>query len=124
MRAASVFYRGMFNFTVFTLPQIVYTKEDIDNNDQIHQNIKSLMKSEDLICNEIFMNDQTYKKGDLVIINITDCDSLTVGIILAVLVRGNEIHFVLQQYRAIRNILNYFDSGKAFKLRVYLMLLS
>ena len=72
LRACSVFYNGMFNCSSFSLPKTVTQKKDIMENSPFHTELKSFMSNDSLICNEIFVNNQTYKNGDIVALEIED----------------------------------------------------
>ena len=85
MRAASVFYHGMFNFLPYSLPENVMRKIDIVEESSFFTNLKSFMGDKDLVCNEVTVNSQLYKNGDIVVISITDCDNITVGLIKMIL---------------------------------------
>ena len=109
MRSASVFYHGMFNFSIFSLPKKVLNKSDITNNDPFHAKLKSFMSNDDLICNEIFVHNQSYRNGDIVVLEVTDCDDMNVGVIETILVKNEKVYFVTKQYRAVRHWLRYFE---------------
>ena len=110
MRAASVFYRGMFNFSQFSLPETVVFKKDIIENSAFHSNLKNFMGDDDVICSEIFVNNQKYKNGDLLVLEVFDCDNISVGILQTIMVKNGKVFFVSKKYSASRNWLRYFES--------------
>ena len=112
MRAVSVFYHGMFNFEPFTLPDNVLSKSEINEDSGLHKKLKSYMSDSDVICSNVVANNQAYKTGDLVVLEITDCDNLSVGLIQAILIKLNKVYFVIKRYSAIRKWLQYFESEK------------
>ena len=112
MRSASVYYNGMFNVTLFKLPEVMFYKRDIKDNTDFHNKLKNFMGDSDMICNNIFVNNQEYKNDDLIIIDITDCDNVEVGLIKTILVKENNVYFVIKRFKAIRNWLQYFVSEK------------
>ena len=111
MRAASVFYRGMFNFAKFSLPETVVLKQDINETSSFHITLKTFMSNDDFICNEIFVNNQTYKNDDLIVLEVTDCDNIAVGLIQTILVKNDKVYFVTKKYLATRSCFNYFESN-------------
>ena len=110
MRAASIFYHGMFNFSMFSLPEIVTTKSKITGDTTFHSNLRTFMSDSDLICSSIFVNNQDYKNGDLIVIKATDADQLSVGVVQTILVKKDKVYFVVQKYEAVRNYMQYFES--------------
>ena len=111
MRAASVFYRGMFNFAKFSLPETVVLKQDINETSSFHITLKTFMSNDDFICNEIFVNNQTYKNDDLIVLEVSDCDNIAVGLIQTILVKNDKVYFVTKKYLAARSCFNYFESN-------------
>ena len=68
------------------------------------------MNENDLICKTVTIKSQVYKKGDLVIIDMEDCDNIEVGLIQTILIREAKVFFVVSKYTATRNKVNYFES--------------
>ena len=112
MRSVSVYYRGMFNFVSYELPKIVLHKQEITDESDFHQNLKCFMSENDLICSSIIVNNQQYKNSDIIVLDITDCDNVCVGLIQTLLIKENKVYFVVKRYRATRNWLQYFESEK------------
>ena len=110
MRASSVFYQGMFNFTPFILPEVVVKKSEISEESIFYTSLKSFMGDNDFICNSVNVNSQEYRTGDIVVLDIIDSDNISVGIVQTILIKKDLVYFVLQRFSAIRNILQYFES--------------
>ena len=110
MRSASVFYHGLFNFTKFSSLKNVMLKKEIVENNEFHSQLKAFMSNDDVICSEIIVNNQVYKKSDIVVIEITDCDNIVVGLIQTVLVKNSKVYFVIKKFEAVRHWLQYFVS--------------
>ena len=102
MRASSVFYYGMYNGSKFTLPEAVTTKEQIKNDEGFLTELRRSMNKNDIVCNSVIYEDQTYKNNDSIVTGIEDCDSLEVGVIKTILVKNDEVYFIVQLYRARR----------------------
>ena len=112
MRAVSVFYHGMFNFAPYTLPEVVLNKNEITEDSDFYNNLKGFMGENDWICNNIFVNNQQYVNGDIIIVGITDCDNISVGLIQTILIKDKKVYFVIKRYEAVRNWLLYFEAVK------------
>ena len=109
MRAASVYYHGMFDMSQYTLPEAVMSKTDLVDDTPFNCKLKEFMCDDDLICSSIFVNSQMYKNDDLVVLEVIDNDNICVGIIQTILLRRQKIYFVVQKHKAERNILRVFD---------------
>ena len=110
MRAASVFYSGMFNSDDFILPQQVMYKKNLSSKDPLHQELKNLMTDEDILAAEVVADGQMYKNGDLIVLKMVDCDTAKVGLIQSVLIKNNKVHFFCKVYTCVRNWLQFFES--------------
>ena len=109
-RAASIYYQGMFNTSTFVLPENVNTKDELSEDNEFHVTLKNFMSCSDLTCREILYRNQQYFVGEIVILEVEDCDSMYVGLIEAILVKSNTVYFVCRKYKAIRNSLQYFEA--------------
>ena len=112
MRSVSIYYRGMFNFCLYELPELVQTKYEMTEDTTFIKDLKCAMSDNDLVCNNIFVNNAHYKNGDIVIVKIEDCDSLVVGLVKTILVKENKVYFVCQCYNAVRNFMQFFECEK------------
>ena len=74
MRMASIFYRGMFETKLFTLPDNVLYWKDIQtsSNSHVWEKVKDFMSTRDLACSEIVSNHQKYRRNDLVVLEVID----------------------------------------------------
>ena len=64
------------------------------------------------MCDTVSINNQAYKIGDILPVNIADCDDIDLGLVRKILVRGNLIFFVIQRYKSYRNEFQYFVAKK------------
>ena len=110
MRAASVFYQGMFSCVEFVVPPQVIYKKDLSSDSSFHQQLKTFMNNNDMLCSEIRFNEQMYKNDDLIVVKVIDCDELKVGLIRSILIKNNKIYLVCMVYTCIRRYLQYFES--------------
>ena len=62
MRMASVYYQGMFETSNFILPDKVFYKKDLEHISVFWTKVKEFMSTSDLVCNEIVVSSQKYKK--------------------------------------------------------------
>ena len=114
LRAASVFYNTMFNVCNFILPKAVTLKNDIKDDSPFHKELKTFLSNDSLICSEIVSNNQTYKNGDILVLDIEDDYNISVGLIKTILVKNNKVYFVLKKYDCIRRLLRYFETCKTY----------
>ena len=113
MRAASIFYHGMFFKDEFLLPQNtnVYYKKDLLSGSLFHEELVRFMDTDDdIVSPEIVVFGQRYENGDLVVTKVEDCDSVKVGLIQAILVKRGNVYFFCKVYHCIRHWLQYFES--------------
>ena len=110
MRAASVFYHGMFNSAEFTLPENWITKNNIPLDDRVQELVTTFIEKNDLVCSEISFRGQDYSSGDLVVLKVEDCDELLVGLIQTIVVKGDVVYFGCKSYICRRQWLQYFES--------------
>ena len=110
MRAASVFYNGMFTSDDFVVPKQVIYKKNLPTDTEFHQELKMFMSDEDMLAAEISIDNQMYKNGDLIVVEVTDSDSMKVGLVQSILVKDGKVFFVCKLYQCVRNFLQYFES--------------
>ena len=111
MRAVSVYYNGMFNCEPMKLPNIVITKSQMSDSHSFNSNVlKTFMSDTDLLSSTIYVNNQQYSNGDLIVLGVEDIDNITVGLVQTILIKGDKVYFVVQKYEASRTFLQYFES--------------
>ena len=119
MRAASVFYRGMFNFEKYSVRGTVTMKKDIKDTTRFNTELKSFMSLDGVICGEVFVNNQTYRIGDLLVLHVTDYDNITAGVIQTILIQNDKVFFVFKAYECVRSWLQYFETQKQHNTCVF-----
>ena len=113
MRMSSVYYGGMFSTTQFKVPQNASYKNDILHKSLFWDNIKQFMNDEDLVCDDITINGMKYQKGELIVDEVLDGgDSLKVGLIKLILVRGDYVFFVVKEFVAVKDDLGFYESER------------
>ena len=110
MRAASVYYKGMFNCDNFLLPQQVIMKRNIIGETDFHNELKSFMSDADMVVPEITVANQVYKNGDLLVLEMNDVNLLKAGSVQSILVKNNKVYFVCKVYSCMRSWLQFFES--------------
>ena len=115
MRMASVYYAGMFETEVISIPEKVIEKREIAPDSEFHRSLREFMSETDVICSEVIVNNQKYVNGDIVVIEATGYDSLKVGWIQSILVKAEAVFFVTKRYLARRNQLGFFITYDAEK---------
>ena len=109
---ASIYYRGMFETKQFRLPEKTSSKKDLQKKGDFWDKIKEFMGDDDLLCNEIFVNDQKYQTGDLTVMEILNGgNALKVGLLKLILIRESKVFFVNKQYFAVKNYLGYYETN-------------
>ena len=78
MRAASIFYNGMFSCDDFILPQQVLMKKNMSSDTNFLKELKNFMSEEDLIVSEITVMSQKYKNADLIVLEMNESGPDTV----------------------------------------------
>ena len=110
MRAASVFYNGMFSCEDFILPQQVLMKKNLSTDTDFMNELTNFMGDEDLMMSTVTVNSQTYKNGDIIVLEMLDADNVKVGLVQSILVKRNKVYFVCKIYSCIRNWLQFFET--------------
>lgn len=106
------FYQGMFDSRELKLPDRVSYKKDINQKGQFWAKLKEFMNDGDIVCEEIFVNAIKYQKGDLLVNHVLDgAETLKVGRIRIILVKGEDVFFVNTQYVAHKHKLGYYVSS-------------
>ena len=111
-RASVVFYRGMFKEKI-ELP--LNTKRKIDlilgKQSPLISTVIERMTSDDVVTDSVEVNGQNYKLEDIVVLKIHNSDFIEVGVILQILIKKGQVFFILNRYRAIRDmVFNYFET--------------
>ena len=110
MRMASVYYRGMFEIKKFILPEKVLYKKDLQSD---CNEIQQVMSSSDLVCTEIVVRHQKYKKGDLIVIKVIDGgEKVVVGLIDLIMIKNSDVIFVVKTFLAEKQYLGYYESTR------------
>ena len=110
MRACSSFYRGMFRTERVILPVKVTLKKDLVESTPMLKDLRRFMADDDLLVNEVSVDGQNYCTGDLLVVKAHDCDSLEMGLVQAILVRGSRVYFICKMYTCKRTWLQYFEN--------------
>ena len=76
MRVVSIYYNGMFSESVYKVPEHVVYERDVINDSDYYMLLKNFMNPSDFICDSICVNNQSYKNGDLIVVDIEDSDNI------------------------------------------------
>ena len=111
MRQSSVVYHGLFPTSDLVISDKATFKEEIKaSSADFERAIVPFMSDNDFLCSEIEFRCQTYKSGQLVVLEVCNPDELKVGLILSILVKEKSTQFVTKQYFASRTALQYFKA--------------
>ena len=97
MRSVSVSYHGMLNSEMFKLHEKVSFKNELSIESDFYQNLKRFMCETNLVCSSVYVHNQEYKNGDLVVIDMDDYDNICVGLVQTILIKGTCVFFVVQK---------------------------
>ena len=70
--------------------------------------ILPFMSSADSLCTEIEIKSQTYRAGQIVVIEQLSLDEMKVGLIVSILLKERSTYFVTKQFVAEREFLQYY----------------
>ena len=86
-------------------------RKDLKINTTFWCQLREFIDDLDIVCGEIITNHQLYKKGDIVVLEILqDDDSLKIGLIETIVVKGNKVVVVTRNHVAVRQALGYFET--------------
>ena len=119
MRAASIFYRGMFCNDPLILPEKVTCKSEVIEDTPFHLELKQIMQEDDLLSATITFKGQKYSNGDLVVLSVEDCDRFEIGLVKTIMVKGKKAFLVCDVYDCQRTWLQYFESEEKKQGHVY-----
>ena len=101
-------FNGIFDNSMFKLLDQVSRKKDLTETSEWEKTLKSFLTDDDYLCQEIVVHQQTYKKGDLLVLAVEDCDQMAIGVLQTVVVRKDKVYFLTRNGRATRNFLRIF----------------
>ena len=106
---SSRFHNGLFDTETWKLPagakSFVFERREQCGE----QSISHLYHKDDIVCNEIILKSRRYKTGQLVVVERKELLSLEVGLIEKVIVRANDVKFVVSLFIVERTPLGYFQ---------------
>ena len=102
-RQASILYRGIMRNDL-VLPFKTQSKWDLcGQNSPLVQNILNSIDEDSVLCNEVECNGSSYKTEDVIVIKVHNADFLEVGLIMQIVVKNEEVYFIVNRYRAVRH---------------------
>ena len=108
---ASVYYEGMFQTKKIVLPVKILHGSDVPSESNFQKKLKEFISGSDIVCDEIQVKNQMYRKKELLVVGVVDRFTLEVGIIAAIVLKNEEVYFACKVFQAVRNDLEYFSSG-------------
>ena len=73
------------------------------------ERIKSFLDGKDTVCSEIFIWDQNFKKGDVVVLEVlSGGEFLKVGFIKMFLIKGDKVYFAVREYVSRQTELGFY----------------
>ena len=102
-RQASILYKGIMR-NELVLPVNTMSKWDLcGENSPLVQNIINSVDEESVLCNEVEYEGVTYKTEDVIVLKVHNSDFLEVGLILQIVVKNDQVFFIINRYRAVRH---------------------
>ena len=111
LRVVSKYYNGFFNCDSFVLPEKVLMKKDLNASDPVYKWLIMCMNNEDMLMSKVTVGTQSYKNGDLVILEMKDVNVIKVGLIRSIMLKNEHIYFVCEVSKCTRNWLHFFESS-------------
>ena len=110
MRMCSIYYRGMFETKLFTLPDLVLYKKTLPKS-QFWDKIGAFMNDFDTVCSEVLYKHQKYAKGDIMVLKVTEGgENLLIGLMEVILVRNAKVYFLVRRYIASKRDLGFYET--------------
>ena len=86
MRLSSVYYHGMFSVSDLVISKKTTCKKTLAEGDtELGNAVLPYMNNMDFICSEIEFKSQTYKNGQIVVLEVYDPDEIKVGLVMTIL---------------------------------------
>ena len=113
-RQASVYYHGMYptKSEKIVPPKNAKRKFELTGEkSDLMRRVISLMDEETLFCENVVLQGVSYRNEDVIVLCVNNAKSLSVGLILGILIKDNEVLFLVNKYNADRNDeYGYFES--------------
>ena len=104
-------YHGMFDISNYVLGGNILQKKALQLPcTGLHGKLLDFMGDKDQLCSDIAIRGQQYVNGDLLVLEMQDCDEAKIGMISAIVVKEGKVFFLCSAYRCIRNWLQFFES--------------
>ena len=111
MRMASTFYTGMFETNLYTILGKATSCKNVIEKGDVMDKIIEFLDGDDIVCEEILVSGQKYKKGDLLVLEVfLGGDTLKVGVVQMILVKGEQVFYAVREYVARKSELGFFVS--------------
>ena len=113
-RAASVFFNGVFKTEDIEVNGKVRRRKDLEKSKETAENLALLDYTDEdsLVVDEVLYRYQMYRTNEVVILQLIDRNSLKIGLIQSILVKGNMVFFLIYKYIASRHKLGYYVTGE------------
>ena len=113
MRQCSTLYNGMFETNPIVIKgQMCFKKSSNGSlNDKLEDAVLELMTDSDFFVSELAYNCQTYKIGDLVVLNTYSADEIEIGLVRGILVREDRALLIVNSCTSKRSWLRFFRAS-------------
>ena len=103
LRSASVFFEGIFSNRVIVPIRSKRKSDLLGDTSPTMDSAVAFMDSDSLLCQEVVKDGQLYKVEDVVILRALAPDLLEVGLVMGIIVKQDNVVFMVTKYKAKRN---------------------
>ena len=101
LRMCSVYYNGMYNGSLYTVPTKIVKKDELSDSD-LDMELQTFLCSEgDFLCKEIVYKCRKFVVGDVIVIDRDDLIVIDVGLVKAILVSRGSLSVIVRRYKAV-----------------------
>ena len=105
-RQASIYYAGMYPIEEVVLPEVVQRKKDLSvrmrEDSPVFSKLYEFLDDTAVICDNTIFRNQAYKTNDVIVIDMVDQESITVGLIQAICFKDQTMYFLCYKESFLR----------------------
>ena len=109
-----MFFNGVFKTEDIEVNGKVRRRKDLEKSKETAENLALLDYTDEdsLVVDEVLYRYQMYRTNEVVILQLIDRNSLKIGLIQSILVKGNMVFFLIYKYITSRHKLGYYVTGE------------
>ena len=117
-RQASIYYAGMYPTEEVVLPEVVQRKRDLSmkmrEESPVFSKLYEFLNDTAVICDNTLFRNQAYKTNDIIVIDMIDQETITVGLIQAICFKDDTMYFLCYKESFLRT----FEFGLVVTLSI------